>query len=431
MKRKLSVQESAVQMVDSALVSHNLPDQEHDDLVIEVATALKVKKPSKAYLSDEGNCFICAEAPKGQRHMTCLKCSRVFHVDCIRPRLVKEPKSGYTCAFCSSEKDGDNSEAKMAMRLQLRLKVGLDSGNGETLERGVKGAELVVTKSGKRFCAKKVAKGQIIELARCEEIGGALQALVSDPHYKGCRSDNAEMWCTGCLDDPSVEHCCFCGCRRCYGKHDSSNILVCDGCDEEWHIYCLDPPLHSVPRSSEWFCKKCTLRIEKERAARALKNDARRSDSVADKVDPKKKVKSGRGRGRPPGSGKKAKLAAAKEGAEREEEEEAKAPALMSAPTALGPSPAAHSGASGNGDVEQRSRASSLMDTEAPQLDAVGMGAALAIIAKIGPDRTLSMAEKDFLAQLRVWAPYSDLRAVKEALVLQCSVLQKKLASLN
>ena len=318
------------------------------------------------------------------------------------------------------------------MRLQLRLQAGLDSGNGEILERYAKGAELVITKSGKRFCAKKVAKGQIIEIARCEGIDEALQALVSDPHYKGYKNENEEMWCTGCLDDPSVEHCCFCGCRKCYGKHDSSNILVCDGCDDEWHISCLDPPLHSVPRSSDWFCKKCLVRIEKERVAKAIKNDARKGDSSAEKLDPKKKVKTGRGRGRPPGSGKKAKLAATAENVDQGEGENTKAAEDSPVLVMSGTNSAAYPSGNGKEFVEPMlSVSTSPMDVEASQLDAVGVDAALAMIAKIGSDRVISTHEREFLGQLRVWGPYSDLRTVKEALEVQGSILKKRLDALN
>ena len=63
MKRKISVQEFAVQLLDSALVSHNLPDEEHDDLVLEVATVLKTRNASKVHMVEDGKCFICAEAP--------------------------------------------------------------------------------------------------------------------------------------------------------------------------------------------------------------------------------------------------------------------------------------------------------------------------------------------------------------------------------
>jgi hypothetical protein len=33
-------------------------------------------------------------------------------------------------------------------------------------------------------------------------------------------------------------------------------MLLCDNCDNGWHIYCLDPPLEAVPEG-EWLCPDC------------------------------------------------------------------------------------------------------------------------------------------------------------------------------
>jgi hypothetical protein len=65
-------------------------------------------------------------------------------------------------------------------------------------------------------------------------------------------------WCSFCKDDPSVPICVFCACRVCFGKHDKSKLLLCDKCDDEYHIFCLKPPLASVPPASKkWFCPSC------------------------------------------------------------------------------------------------------------------------------------------------------------------------------
>jgi len=45
-------------------------------------------------------------------------------------------------------------------------------------------------------------------------------------------------------------------CQFCSSPHDEDELLLCDGCDDGWHIYCLNPPLSCVPEG-EWFCPKC------------------------------------------------------------------------------------------------------------------------------------------------------------------------------
>jgi hypothetical protein len=65
------------------------------------------------------------------------------------------------------------------------------------------------------------------------------------------------FFCNFCKDDSSIPVCCFCACRQCFGKHDKSKLLLCDRCNDEYHTYCLDPPLSTVPTSKKWFCPSC------------------------------------------------------------------------------------------------------------------------------------------------------------------------------
>ena len=68
------------------------------------------------------------------------------------------------------------------------------------------------------------------------------------------------LWCNFCKDDPSVPVCVFCACRVCFGKHEKSKLLICDECEDEYHTFCLDPPLSSVPPASKkWFCPTCRV----------------------------------------------------------------------------------------------------------------------------------------------------------------------------
>ena len=44
--------------------------------------------------------------------------------------------------------------------------------------------------------------------------------------------------------------------QTCFGKHDCENLILCDGCDMEWHTYCMSPPLTEIPQGN-WFCFDC------------------------------------------------------------------------------------------------------------------------------------------------------------------------------
>ncbi|XP_051532349.1 lysine-specific demethylase 5B-like isoform X1 [Myxocyprinus asiaticus] len=45
-------------------------------------------------------------------------------------------------------------------------------------------------------------------------------------------------------------------CLACGGGGDEDRLLLCDGCDDSYHTFCLIPPLHDVPKG-DWRCPKC------------------------------------------------------------------------------------------------------------------------------------------------------------------------------
>jgi len=146
----------------------------------------------------------------------------------------------------------------------------------------------------------------------------ALEADTKDPTLVSARKvalqDEDAIWCNFCKDNPEIQICVFCACRVCFGKHEGKKLLICDQCDEEYHTFCLDPPLASVPDSQQWFCPTCASQPAAEKSdgrsrardrSRARKSGTKtpkRSSRVSssEKDKRKKKAKPGRPRGRPP-----------------------------------------------------------------------------------------------------------------------------------
>jgi len=46
-------------------------------------------------------------------------------------------------------------------------------------------------------------------------------------------------------------------CEVCSSGDHEEKLLLCDRCDEGYHIYCIKPPLPKIPQGS-WFCSKCS-----------------------------------------------------------------------------------------------------------------------------------------------------------------------------
>jgi len=48
----------------------------------------------------------------------------------------------------------------------------------------------------------------------------------------------------------------------CWQNEDAGRIIICDECEEEFHTYCLQPPLEDVPEGGDgescWLPSWCT-----------------------------------------------------------------------------------------------------------------------------------------------------------------------------
>ncbi|KAI9103186.1 hypothetical protein DFS34DRAFT_356513 [Phlyctochytrium arcticum] len=58
----------------------------------------------------------------------------------------------------------------------------------------------------------------------------------------------------GYLPKPGLELCEICG-----GGENDEKMLLCDGCNRGYHLYCFDPPMAAIP-NTDWFCPDC-LRV--------------------------------------------------------------------------------------------------------------------------------------------------------------------------
>uniref|UniRef100_A0A8C7VA81 [histone H3]-trimethyl-L-lysine(4) demethylase n=1 Tax=Oncorhynchus mykiss TaxID=8022 RepID=A0A8C7VA81_ONCMY len=57
--------------------------------------------------------------------------------------------------------------------------------------------------------------------------------------------------CLVCLSQVDQYMCLVCG-----SGSEEDRLLLCDGCDDSYHTFCLIPPLHDVPKG-DWRCPKC------------------------------------------------------------------------------------------------------------------------------------------------------------------------------
>ncbi|KAJ1734447.1 hypothetical protein LPJ61_001072 [Coemansia biformis] len=47
-------------------------------------------------------------------------------------------------------------------------------------------------------------------------------------------------------------------CEVCRSGENDDSMLICDGCDRGFHMFCLSPPLNAIP-TNDWYCDSCVL----------------------------------------------------------------------------------------------------------------------------------------------------------------------------
>nr|CAI5853739.1 unnamed protein product [Callosobruchus analis] len=91
--------------------------------------------------------------------------------------------------------------------------------------------------------------------------------------------------CEKC-NDIQERKCKYCSCCVCGGKEDWESTILCDECDDGYHLTCLKPPLESVP-DEEWYCPECKNdNSEIVKAGERLKETKKRKRAFKENIRP-------------------------------------------------------------------------------------------------------------------------------------------------
>ncbi|KAK6636479.1 hypothetical protein RUM43_010140 [Polyplax serrata] len=92
------------------------------------------------------------------------------------------------------------------------------------------------------------------------------------------------IFCSYCEHNRNLR-CRDCGCSICGGRNDPDKTIVCDECLGGFHIYCLKPPLKSIPEEDDWYCSECKNENEFVKVGETVKT---KRGFVADKSKSKR-----------------------------------------------------------------------------------------------------------------------------------------------
>jgi ribosomal protein L37AE/L43A len=73
-----------------------------------------------------------------------------------------------------------------------------------------------------------------------------------------CHNPNIDLWQNPLLAKQDLDQACQV-CKKTSVKARGLGMLLCDKCNEGWHMNCLNPVVRKVPKG-DWFCPRCAPR---------------------------------------------------------------------------------------------------------------------------------------------------------------------------
>lgn len=217
-------------------------------------------------------CRHCGDKANGSDCLVCDSCEEMYHVSCIQPAVKGIPTKSWYCASCTASgiaSPHENCEVCERLIARKTLVDGIGSENVPTNETTVhelgdnsnystddgiqlseENGELNLCK----VCGVEVEKGETVKIC------GHSYCINKYYHVRCLTAGQLRLY------GPRW-YCSSCLCRACLTDKDDDKIVLCDGCDHAYHIYCLKPPLCSIPKG-KWFCTKCDAAIQMIRRAK-------------------------------------------------------------------------------------------------------------------------------------------------------------------
>ncbi|AQK51246.1 RING/FYVE/PHD-type zinc finger family protein [Zea mays] len=215
----------------------------------------------------DGICKDCGRKADSKGRIICDRCEAAYHVSCLKLAIDEEAPAKWYCPTCVEP------DVPLKSNNHGRAHEGCDVCEWLEVEKPEEPAE-------EPELAVKTQESSVSSIVEDSEPDLSITALANLCKLCGtCEDENKKFVVCGhgycsfkfyhalCLKESQIAsekqrnlkcwYCPSCLCRRCFKNKDDEKIVLCDGCDEAYHTYCMDPPRSSVPRG-KWFCTPCS-----------------------------------------------------------------------------------------------------------------------------------------------------------------------------
>ncbi|PON60123.1 Autoimmune regulator [Parasponia andersonii] len=220
-------------------------------------------------------CRRCGDKADGRDCLVCDSCEEMYHVSCIEPAVQEIPPKSWYCAFCTASGiQTPHENCMVCERLNKTVAKGVGNASSCTNEENLNELDdnsNCGTDEGFQQSERSKSLG-LCKICECEIQDGEKLKICS---HSFCPS---RFYHTRCLAKKQLKsygpdwYCPSCLCRSCLTDKDDDKIVLCDGCDHAYHIYCMKPEQTSIPKG-QWFCRSCDLKLQAvKRAKRNYEN---------------------------------------------------------------------------------------------------------------------------------------------------------------
>uniref|UniRef100_A0A804IF94 Uncharacterized protein n=1 Tax=Musa acuminata subsp. malaccensis TaxID=214687 RepID=A0A804IF94_MUSAM len=256
-------------------------------------------------------CRQCAMEANGECSLICGGCQAMYHFSCIKPALVEIPTQSWYCVVCNAYEKESPEPFSICTRKDIMHK-------NHLVYDGLKTSgtqEYCIDSDSRIVRASNSTESSVsfMETDESPELPRTAQSFLckicgtcEDEDKKFLICDHVhcpyKFYHIRCLKSSQIAslqqqkkscwYCPSCLCRACFCDKDDDRIVLCDGCDEAYHTYCMRPPCTSIPKG-QWYCQSCNASMERKGTKRHKqritqqhwKNDGTQFNEVSRAVD--------------------------------------------------------------------------------------------------------------------------------------------------
>nr|KYP46224.1 Histone-lysine N-methyltransferase MLL3 [Cajanus cajan] len=231
---------------------------------------MKPEQAVECVMYKAGTCGHCGDKADGTDCLVCDSCEEMYHLSCIEPAVKEIPRKSWFCATCAASGIGCWHENCVVCELLNVPKTLGDIVGKESIPTNEETLYELEENSNCTYDGVQVSKGgrNLYDCKICKMVVDDEKMKICGHSF--CPTKYYHVRCLSIKQLKSYGRCWYCPsciCQVCFTDKDDDKVVLCDGCDHAYHIYCMKPSRKSIPRG-KWFCLKCDAGMEAIRQAR-------------------------------------------------------------------------------------------------------------------------------------------------------------------